>query len=450
MRYLLVFYFLLIFCTNTFSQNKLIDYCKSYNNSLLSDSTKYSEIKTLEEKYKNGHTKQLSIFVKIKSDSIDRYWHLGKCLTFYKNGKLKYIHSIDTNFNDCDTSLNFDEKGRLVYVQIIKDLNEYKDLPLIDTNFNKTNSQITIDYTFIDKHNKFISSFKKKGIGHYLSYSTNRFKQVIYNNSKKYFEGFFIYSPFESNYRAVTVIEYNTDGSIRYKPSTNDTIINKIQIPSKKINWKQLEFNKNNSKEINAFVQNYINRYKGLIPSKLTFERGYIINKKDSINCFIFTSIDNSQNKTMNTFILTIIDNTFKVYTSKDIVTFGFSNKKFVRLALNEQYIFVEEITTGKINLYQSYETPEDPDFTFYIRLKNLSNIYLFKPFKETFTREGQVGSAIMDYQSQTINTFSLKQDIIKFLLSLPETDDNFRNKIKSGFWGLNDIEKIVKEYNTK
>ena len=70
------------------------DYYQNLKSELLKDSS-IIDVKLNDQKYRNGIQKRIFTTVKLKNDSINRYWFVGKSESYYKNGQLKESSTYD-------------------------------------------------------------------------------------------------------------------------------------------------------------------------------------------------------------------------------------------------------------------------------------------------------------------------------------------------------------------
>lgn len=85
------------------------------------------------EYYKNKQLKKQKLYIKFKSDSIDRYIHVGKCFHYRKNGQLKHAHQKDITLL-CEMGLEifYNKKGQISFIVENKLIN-ISELSQLDT-----------------------------------------------------------------------------------------------------------------------------------------------------------------------------------------------------------------------------------------------------------------------------------------------------------------------------
>jgi hypothetical protein len=126
---LLTFLIQLILVVKIFSQDTInFKYFENLKFTLTKD-LNINEIKYTETKYSNGNIKFQGVFVKLKNDSNNRLWQVGKSFGYYKNGKLKGYDNVDLiTRTQIDTSYWFDNEGKLKKLTIFSDCSTNKIL----------------------------------------------------------------------------------------------------------------------------------------------------------------------------------------------------------------------------------------------------------------------------------------------------------------------------------
>jgi len=117
MKKILVFLAICIFIINEgFGQtNSDKAYFENLQNTLINNSDVES-VKMQNKEYKNGTQKFIYVLAKSKSDSLNRFWFVGRCVEYYKNGQLKYSSNYDFNGNFTDESyVMYRKNGRVFY-----------------------------------------------------------------------------------------------------------------------------------------------------------------------------------------------------------------------------------------------------------------------------------------------------------------------------------------------
>lgn len=109
----------LVLCTITFLTGKLFGQTDTINEyyftnlqTLLAKDSTIKDIKYVCKRHKNGKVEEQHMYVKYKTDSIERFWRLGKCFHYYENGNLKASTNIDLVLKKfVGIGLNLDIKG---------------------------------------------------------------------------------------------------------------------------------------------------------------------------------------------------------------------------------------------------------------------------------------------------------------------------------------------------
>jgi hypothetical protein len=118
----LTFLLQIFLAVNIFAQDTIN--FKYYDNLkfVLKKDLSLNEIKYIETRYSNGKIKFQGILVKLKNDSNNRFWQVGKSFGYYKNGKLKGYSNVDLiTKTQIDTSYWYDKYGRPKKITIFSD-----------------------------------------------------------------------------------------------------------------------------------------------------------------------------------------------------------------------------------------------------------------------------------------------------------------------------------------
>jgi hypothetical protein len=140
-------------------------------------------------------------------------------------------------------------------------------------------------------------------------------------------------------------------------------------------------------------------------------------------------------------------DSAFKILTAKEISEYFVNNKRFKSFNFNGQFIFLEELQTGKLNLFQCRKTPTDRNFSYYLYYNSSNDFYQIKPLGSWIPVKGNV-----EFKNKvfTFKAFYTPESAKSYIISLPETSISLKNNINSGFWTISNLELIVREYNSK
>jgi hypothetical protein len=173
-----------------YSQDTLnINYFNSLKNNLLKDST-VNNIRYFQKKYWNGNIKNQNFSVQYKSDSLHRYWRLGKSFVYYKNGQLYSIVNVDASTRALkDTTLYFDIKGNIAAMRIYS-----------------RNSKSYIPF-------KLVSGFFSIFHSDYVNYPT-QYTDILMSNGKKVNEKPYTYYEDSGFMLNGDIIYYKEDGSL--------------------------------------------------------------------------------------------------------------------------------------------------------------------------------------------------------------------------------------------
>jgi hypothetical protein len=95
-----------------------------YLQNILSKDSSIKDFRYVCNKYKNGKIKDQHMYVKYKSDSIERFWRIGKCFYYYENGNLESSTDIDLILKKhVGIGLSLDEKGDTTWATFWGNLN---------------------------------------------------------------------------------------------------------------------------------------------------------------------------------------------------------------------------------------------------------------------------------------------------------------------------------------
>jgi hypothetical protein len=182
------------------------------------------------------------------------------------------------------------------------------------------------------------------------------------------------------------------------------------------------------------FLEGYF--MKGVTQTKCKI---YLKKGKISKNSFLFIITGDSDSKQL-------------CYSAKDIDGYSVNGNKFRKCVSYKagvvSYFFIRLVENGKITLYEKESTPNDFEFAYYLSPPG-NKMYYIAPFTGNILdlyKEGQLlasSDRLLGIQTNKIDE-RFKAGFSKLLQDCPPVV----NKILSGFYGINDIEKIIREYN--
>jgi hypothetical protein len=96
MRILVLIIPLILMTTNAFGQSDTINSAYfSRLQEILSKDSLIKDYRYVCNKFKSGKIKEQHMYVKYKTDSIERFWRIGKCYHYYENGNLESTTDVD-------------------------------------------------------------------------------------------------------------------------------------------------------------------------------------------------------------------------------------------------------------------------------------------------------------------------------------------------------------------
>jgi hypothetical protein len=141
------------------------------------------------------------------------------------------------------------------------------------------------------------------------------------------------------------------------------------------------------------------------------------------------------------------------ILSPKDIDAYSVNGNEFIKYTASKDKVvscfFIRLVEKGKITLYEKEPTPNDYEFAYYLFPRGNKLLYI-TPFTgniQDMYKEGNL-LASSDHLMETKtnrNDEKFKMSFSKLVSDCPE----LVNKILSGFYGINDIRKIIKEYNS-
>jgi hypothetical protein len=182
------------------------------------------------------------------------------------------------------------------------------------------------------------------------------------------------------------------------------------------------------------FVEGYF--IKGVIQTKCKI---YLKKGKISKNSFLFIITRDSDSKQA-------------CYSAKDIDGYSVNSKEFRKCVSYKagvaSYFFIRLVENGRITLYEKEATPNDFEYAYYLSPPG-NKMYYIAPFTGNILdiyKDGQILASpdhLLETQTNKVDE-RFKAGFSKLLKDCPPVV----NKIMSGFYGIYDIEKIIREYN--
>jgi len=197
------------------------------------------------------------------------------------------------------------------------------------------------------------------------------------------------------------------------------------------------------------YINNLNNKLKYLDSSR--FLNGYIVKGKDTTFCKIYRKNKKPDEDSYLFIIVKLMNNSLSIYTAKDVECYSIKNEiYFKHLSYNGNAFFIKQIKTGRVNLYERSGIPSDPQFAYFFKFQQDDYLYYITPYEQNIQNNGENGSEIINMNTQRFNAIT-KNLNTKFILASEDLfgDCNILvNRIKSGFYSMKDIEKIVDDYN--
>ncbi len=142
------------------------------------------------------------------------------------------------------------------------------------------------------------------------------------------------------------------------------------------------------------------------------------------------------------------------VLTPKDIDGYSVNGNEFIKCTSIKgsviSYFFIRLVERGRIMLYEKESTPNDYEFAYYLYPPGYKLFYI-TPYTgniQDMYKEGNLLASsdhLLDIKTNGIDE-KFKKGFSILVKDCPE----LVNKILSGFYGINDIRKIIKEYNSR
>lgn len=136
-------------------------------------------------------------------------------------------------------------------------------------------------------------------------------------------------------------------------------------------------------------------------------------------------------------------------YSAEDIEGYVVKGESFRQFNTKTGSIFIRLVKSGRINLYEKAPTPNNQEFTYYL-LTATNKIYSIEPLTENIFNEYRLEGHVVNNQQNLFATKTKNLDEkFKYCFSVILADcPNVVNLIKSGYYGINDIESIIEAYN--
>lgn len=180
------------------------------------------------------------------------------------------------------------------------------------------------------------------------------------------------------------------------------------------------------------------------------FQNGYVIKTGDTIRCRIYLAKHKLYEDNYVYIIARLSDDKNYVFTPKDISAYGVNNITMIAhrsiTSVDTSYFFIKQIEKGNVTLYSRVEIPSDHEFVYYFKKPDSNGLLFFAPNKKSDTylqeRYNKYGEMVSKYTGPNVEQF--KKVFAEYLKDC----EGVHNKILSGFYGINDLETIIREYN--
>ena len=114
--------------------------------------------------------------------------------------------------------------------------------------------------------------------------------------------------------------------------------------------------------------------------------------------------------------------------------------------SVDTSYFFIKQIEKGNVTLYSRAEIPSDNEFTYYFKKTADKELAFFSPYKKSDFYMPETSSK----NTEMISKYSVpnEEQFKKVFAEYLKDCEGVHNKILSGFYGINDLEAIIREYN--
>lgn len=320
----------------------------------LEKSDKFKEVVVKKTYFKNGKLKKHSLYVKLNNDSIDRYFHVGKCFEFYKNGRIGLFHHVNPqSFIESEISFFYKKNGKLIDIYISKFGGGIKSLiPDTSSLYNFNSKFILIDY--IDENVKLVPSPKIdiiNGLPTYdlfpETYTSLIFKEGVikertnyrYNQMTGIHEPCGISFYYDKEGKEKTRFNYD---SLRIH---DKYFLSTIYFPIGLYDIQQTQYSGPANIETTEIISKRLEKLKKKKKTKLLkFKKGsYKISNK-SYNCYIYSrkSLNDKFNSTYTWLIVKTVKG-FKIFSAYDVESFTIDDYIYKSTKFSDKKIFVKE-----------------------------------------------------------------------------------------------------------
>jgi hypothetical protein len=205
--------------------------------------------------------------------------------------------------------------------------------------------------------------------------------------------------------------------------------------------------NKNNLNQI--YINTQVSRINKLDGKLLT--DGFIVKNADTIRCKIYVPKHGMTDDCFLYIIAKLANDSIYLLSAQDIN--GYSVGRITMLSHRSintgdtSCFFIKLIEKGSVTLYMRAEIPSDKELTYYFNKSGEKDFLLLKPNKQVnfFVEENyNKSSPIISKYSGPNETL-----ILSFLAEYLQDCESVRNKISAKFYGINDVENIVRDYNS-
>ena len=175
-----------------------------------------------------------------------------------------------------------------------------------------------------------------------------------------------------------------------------------------------------------------------------------MIKAGDTIRCRVYL-VKHKLNEDNYIYIIArLSDDKNYVFTPKDISAYGVTNVTMIAhrsiTSVDTSYFFIKQIEKGFVALYSRVEIPSDNEFIYYFKKPQDDRLLFLAPNKksDTYIQERY------DKNDQMVSKYSGpdQEQFKKVFAEYLKDCEGIHNKILSGFYGINDLETIIREYN--
>jgi hypothetical protein len=177
---------------------------------------------------------------------------------------------------------------------------------------------------------------------------------------------------------------------------------------------------------------------------------GFVVRNGDTINCTIYLPQGGINDDCYLYVRAKNKKDSNVLYTPKDIDCYFAMGVLMISHASvsgsDTSYFFMKQLVSGKVMLYQKVSIPSNTEFRYYFRKLGSNDFLFFTPYQksvmylqESFKSGGMVSKYNSQNDEQFLKTFA------EYLKECP----GVHNKLLTGFYTTNDIESIIRDYNS-